>query len=155
MHREKSSSAELIDDLHELPEYLPLERAAGHYHIDPELLRRAVDAGAVEAGEASGQIIVAVADVVLVAAQVQTTDQNDEDELVSITEVSRRLRLSPATVSLWHRYGWLPMLATGPRNAKLVSWTRAKMLGELHRERVQSGSRLIPRDKDLLRLGLI
>lgn len=139
----------------DFPEYLPLEQAAEQYHIDPELLRRAVDAGAIEAGEAGGQIIVAVADIVLVAAQVQTTDQNGEDELVSITEVSRRLELSPATVSLWHKYGWLPALATGSRNAKLVSWTRAKMLGKLHRERGQLGSRLIPRDKDLFRLGLI
>lgn len=137
----------------EIPEFLPLERAAEQYHIDPDLLRRAVDAGAVEAGEAGGQIIVAIADIALVAVQVQTTDETDE--LVSISEVARRLGLSPATVSLWHRYGWLPTLATGSRNAKLVSWARAKMLGELHRERGQSGSRLIPRDKDLFRLGLI
>lgn len=134
----------------DLPEYLPLEQAAEQYHIDPELLRRAVDAGAVDAGKAGEQIIVAVADVVLVAAQVCTAEN---DELVSLNEVVRRL--GTKTVFLWHKYGWLPALATGSRNAKLVSWSRAQALGKLHSQQTQYGSRLIPRDKDLLRLGLI
>jgi len=136
----------------DLPEYLPLEQAAEQYRIDPELLRRAVDAGAVEAGEVGDQIIVAVADVVLVAAQVCTVEN---DELVSLNEAARRLGISSTTVFLWHKYGWLPALATGPRNAKLISWSRAQAFGKLHRRRTQYGSRLIPRDKDLLRLGII
>lgn len=136
----------------DLPEYLPLEQAAEQYHIDPELLRRAVDAGAVEAGEAEGQIIVAVADIVLVAAQVCAAEN---DELVSLNEAARRLGLSSTIVFLWHKYGWLPALATGSRKAKLVSWSRAQAFGKLHRQRTQYGSRLIPRDKDLQRLGLI
>ena len=136
----------------DFPEYLPLDRAAKQYHIDPELLRRAVDAGAVEAGETGGQIIVAVADVVLVAAQVCAAEN---DELVSLNEAARRLGISSKTVFLWHKYGWLPALATGSRNAKLISWSRAQAFGKLHRQQTQYGSRLIPRDKDLLRLGLI
>jgi len=139
-------------DLTDFPEYLPLEQAAEQYHIDPELLRRAVDAGAVEAGEAGGQIIVAVADIVLVAAQVCAAEN---DELVSLNEAARRLGISSKTVSLWHNYGWLPALATGSRSAKLISWSRAQAFGKLHRQQTQYGSRLIPRDKDLLRLGLI
>ncbi|MDX9953127.1 MAG: hypothetical protein RBT75_03485 [Anaerolineae bacterium] len=136
----------------DLPEYLPLEQAAEQYRIDPELLRRAVDAGAVEAGEARGQIIVAVADVVLVAAQVCAAEN---DELVSLNEAAKRLEISSATVLAWHRHGWLPVLDTGSRNAKLISWSRARAIGKLYHERRQLGSRLIPRDKDLLRLGLI
>ncbi len=136
----------------DFPEYLPLDRAAKQYHIDPELLRRAVDAGAVEAGETGGQIIVAVADVVLVAAQVCAAEN---DELVSLNEAARRLGISSKTVFLWHKYGWLPALATGSRNAKLISWSRAQAFGKLHRQQTQYGSRLIPRDKDLFRLGLI
>lgn len=141
-----------LDDLHELPEYLPLERAAEQYHVDPDLLRRAVDAGVVEAGRAGDQIIVAVADVVLVAAQVCTAEN---DELVSLNEAARRLGLSSTTIFLWHKYGWLPALAVGSRNAKLISWTRAQAFGKLYLERGQHGSRLIPRDKDLVRKGLI
>ena len=136
----------------DFPEYLPLDRAAKQYHIDPELLRRAVDAGAVEAGEAGGQIIVAVADIVLVAAQVCTAEN---DELVSLNEAARRLGISSKTVFLWHNYGWLPALATGPRSAKLISWSRAQAFGKLYLEQGQHGSRLIPRDKDLVRKGLI
>lgn len=136
----------------DFPEYLPLDRAAKQYHIDPELLRRAVDAGAVEAGEAGGQIIVAVADVVLVAAQVCTAEN---DELVSLNEAARRLGISSATVLSWHRHGWLPVLDTGSRNAKFISWSLAQAVGKLYHERRQLGSRLIPRDKDLRRLGLI
>lgn len=139
-------------NLSDLPEYLPLEQAAEQYHIDLELLRCAVDAGAVEAGEAGGQIIVAVADVVLVAAQVCAAEN---DELVSLNEAARRLGISSKTVSLWHRYGWLPALATGSRNAKLISWSRAQAFGKLYLEQGQHGSRLIPRDKDLVRRGLI
>lgn len=139
-------------NLSDLPEYLPLEQAAKLYRIDPDLLHRAVEAGAVEAGEAGEQIIVALADVVLVAAQVCTAQ---DDELVSLNEASRRLKISSQVVCLWHRYGWLPTLATGPRNAKLISWSRAQEFGKLYHERRQLGSRLIPRDKDLLRLGLI
>jgi len=141
-----------LDDLNELPEYLPLERAAEQYHVDPDLLRRAVDVGVVEAGRAGDQIIVAVADMVLVAAQVCTVEN---DELVSLNEAARRLGISSKTVFLWHKYGWLPALATGSRNAKLISWSRAQAFGKLHRQQTQYGSRLIPRDKDLLRLGLI
>jgi hypothetical protein len=134
------------------PEYLPLERAAEQYQIDPDLLRRAVDAGAVEAGKTGEQIIVALADVILVAAQVCIAKH---DELVSLNEAARRLEISSQVVCLWHRYGWLPTLATGPRNAKLISWSRAQAFGKLYHERRQLGSRLIPRNKDLTRLGLI
>lgn len=143
-----------LSDLPDLPEYLPLEQAAEQYHIDPDLLRRAVDAGAVEAGEAGEQIVVALADVVLVAAQICTIE-DDEDELVSLNEAARRLGVSSQVVWSWHRHGWLPALATGPRNAKLISWPRAQAFGKLYHERRRLGSRLIPRDKDLFRLGLI
>ena len=139
-------------NLSDLPEYLPLEQAAEQYHIDPELLRRAVEAGAVEAGEAGERIIVALADVILVAAQVCIAE---DDELVSLNEAARRLGISSTTIFLWHRYGWLPALATGPRNAKLISWTRAQAFGKLYHDQGQHGSRLIPRDKDLFRIGLI
>jgi len=139
-------------DLGDFPEYLPLEQAAEQYHIDPDLLRRAVDAGAVEAGKAGEQIIVALSDVILVAAQVYIAK---DDELISLNEASRRLGISSQVVCLWHRYGWLPTLDTGPRNAKMISWSRAQAFGKLYHERRQLGSRLIPRDKDLLRLGLI
>ena len=136
----------------EPPEYLLLEQAAEQYHIDPELLRRAVDAGVVEAGKAGNNIIVAAADVVLVAAQVCTAEN---DELVSLNEAARRLGISSKTVFLWHKYGWLPALATGPRSAKLISWSRVQAFGKLYLEQGQHGSRLIPRDKDLVRKGLI
>lgn len=135
-----------------VPEYLPLEQAAEQYNIDPELLYQAIDKGVVDAGRAGDQIIVAVADMELVAIQVCGGDETDE--LVSLNEAARRLAISSATVLAWHRHGWLPVLDTGSRNAKFVSWSRAQALGKLYHKQSRAGSRLIPRDKDLSRMGL-
>ncbi len=137
-------------ELQNVPEYLPLEQAAQQYAVMPEVLCQAVTEGIVQAVQAGDQVLVLVDDVQLLAVQVQPPDENDE--LVSISEVARRLKISPGTVFQWYQYGWLPQMATGPRSARLVSWTRAQALGRLHQERSLSGQRLIPRAKDILRV---
>jgi len=82
----------------------------------------------------------------IVAAQVSIREK--DDELVSLSEAARRLDLPASTVLRWEVYGWLPVIASGERRAKLVSWKRVEALGDLHKKRSQRGSRLIPRDQD-------
>ncbi len=129
----------------DLPEYLPLKRAAGQYDVPLEVLERAIDDGIIAAALVDNQVMVLGVDVAIVAAQV--LEANADDELVSLNEAARRLEINSSVVCKWEAYGWLPVVAVGPRNAKLVSWERVKALGALHRRQGQRGSRLIPRDK--------
>jgi len=130
-----------------LPTYIPLNRAAEQYNVASQLLRRAVESGIIRAVKINEEVIVADEDVAVVAAQVQAKDQGDE--LVSISEAGRRLDIPAGTVYQWYKYGWLSWIASGPRNAKLVSWKRAQALGQLHKKRSKRGRRLIPRGKEL------
>ena len=132
--------------LSDLPKFVPLEEAANRYNIDPQMLGRAVEDNAIHAVRVGAEVLVNDHDVAMVTIQTQAPDPNG-DELISINEVARRLELPLGTVSRWQERGWLPMQATGPGRAKLVSWARAKALDELRQSR---GRRhLIPRSKYL------
>ncbi|MDX9954782.1 MAG: hypothetical protein RBT75_11830 [Anaerolineae bacterium] len=128
-----------------LPEFIPLTEAATRHNINPQVLDQAVSDGAVHVVKVGEDLLVKDEDVSVIAVQLRKVDPG-EDELVSISEVARRLNLSPGTVSQWQELGWLPMLATGPNRVKLVSWTRAKALDELRQARGRR--RLIPRSRD-------
>lgn len=132
----------------DLPEYLPLNCASREYAIPLEVLERAVEDGMITAALLNDQVLVLGADVVVIAAQVLKA--TPDDELVSLNEAARRLEINSSVVCKWEAYGWLPVIATGSRNAKLVSWERVKALGTLHRRQGRRGSRLIPRDKSIV-----
>lgn len=129
--------------LNDLPKFVPLEEATTRHNINPQVLDRAVKDNVIHAVRIGEEVLVNDHDVAIVAIQTREPDPNDE--LISINEAARRLKLPVKTVSRWQERGWLPMQATGPGRAKLVSWTRAKALDEL---RQSCGRRhLIPRSK--------
>lgn len=130
-----------------LPTYILLEEAAVGYNVPPAVLRSAVASGSIRAVEIDGKIAVADEDAAIVAAQMKA--ESTGDELISISQASRKLDIPISVIWRWQDYGWLPVIATGPRRAKLVSWERAKALGRLYREHSQRGSRLIPRGKEI------
>lgn len=127
-----------------LPKFIPLAEAAERHNVNPQVLDRAVEGNAIHAVRVGEEVLVDEHDVAMVTIQTQEPDPN-EDELVSINEVARRLELPLVTVSRWQERGWLPMQAAGPGRAKLVSWTRAKALDELRQSRGRQ--HLIPRSK--------
>ena len=131
------------------PLYLPLEEAAEKYALAVGFLLQAIEEGLVQAARIEDVIVVADEDAAIIAAQVTGADA-DDDELVSINEAARRLGIQMRTVSRWQTYGWLPVIATGSRNAKLVSWQHTQAVAALYKSRSRRGSRLIPKDKDLL-----
>ena len=130
-----------------LPTYISLNQAATRYGVNVAVLRRSVESGIMRAVKINEEVIVADEDVAVVAAQVEAKDKGDE--LVSINEAGRRLNIPAGTVYQWYKYGWLSWIASGPRNAKLVSWKQAQALGRLHEKRSKRGRRLIPRGKEL------
>ena len=131
-----------------LPTYIPLKEAAKKYNLTTEGLLQAIDEEFIEAAKIGDAIVVADKDVMMVAAQMSVRDK--DDELVSLSEAARRLDIQMRTISRWEDYGWLPVIALGPRRAKLVSWKQAKALGDLHKRNSQRGSRLIPHDKEII-----
>jgi excisionase family DNA binding protein len=133
-----------------MEEYLLLEEAARRYRISPETLERLVESGRIKAVRIGGRIAVAEKEAMLVAIQA-TLD--DGDELVSISEASRRLGINHSFISNWTRYGWLPVLGTGPRGAKFVSLKRAEALAKLRQREGLRGRRLIPRHQEHLILS--
>ena len=134
--------------LSDLPKFVPLEEAANRYEVDPQVLDCAVEDNAIRAISVNGIVLVDDEDVAVITVQMKKP-KADEDELISISEVARRLELPSATISRWQELGWLPAIASGPRRAKLVSWTRAQALSEIREARGRR--RLIPRSKDFRR----
>jgi len=134
--------------LSDLPKFVPLEEAANRYEVDPQVLDRAVEDNAIHAISVNGNVLVNDEDVAVITVQMKKP-KADGDELISISEVARRLELPSRTISRWQERGWLPAIASGPRRAKLVSWTRAQALGEIREARGRQ--RLIPRSKDFRR----
>jgi predicted DNA-binding transcriptional regulator AlpA len=135
--------------LSDLPKFVPLEEAANRYEVDPQALHQAVKDSAIRAVRLDEEILVDDRDVIVVAVQTQTSNQNQtEDELISINEAAKRLKIKSSTVWQWQERGWLPLLGTGKRRAKLVSWTQAQALGHLRESHGKPGSRLIPKAKD-------
>lgn len=134
-----------------LPTYVPLAEAAVHYQVPAETLTRAIESGMIRAVQTpEGGILVADEDTAVIAAQAQA--QSAGDELVSISEAGKKLNIPQSVIWRWHSYGWLPQISTGSRNAKLVSWQRARALANLYHEHTKRGSRLIPRDKESLEI---
>lgn len=133
--------------LSDLPEFIPLDEAAEHHHINRQVLHQAVKSNTIRAVRVNEDILVNDRDVAVITVQTQDISQA-EDELVSINEAAKRLHIEPRTVWEWQERGWLPLLGTGKGRAKLVSWTRAQALGNLRAVHGRPGSRLIPRAKD-------
>ena len=132
--------------LSDLPKFVPLEEAANRYNVDPQVLDQAMEDGTVRAVRVGESLLVDDHDVAIITVQTQEICQN-EDELISINEAAKRLRVPAGTVWQWQERGWLPMEAPGRGRAKLVSWTRAQALSEIREARGRQ--RLIPRSKDL------
>jgi len=131
-----------------LPTFISLREAAVRYQLGETVLRRAVKNGIIRAVRLTeGKIAVADEDAAVVAAQTKAVAEGDE--LVSISEASRRLHIPPGTVSRWVSYGWLPQVAGGERGAKLVSWNRAQILASLRNRQGKRGRRLIPKKKEI------
>jgi len=131
--------------LSDLPEFIPLDEAAERHHVNPQLLDRAVVDGTVRAVRVGESLLVDNHDVAIITVQMKKPSTGG-DELVSISEAARRLELSSRIVLRWQEYGWLPAVATGPRRAKMVSWTRAKELDALRQARGRR--RVIPKNRD-------
>ncbi len=129
------------------PTFISLEKAVRRYNIPSSVLIEAIDKGAIQAVRVGNIVKVSETDVSIVALQLH--EQQEGDELVSISEAARRLGLSSGTVFQWYEHGWLPVLGTGIRRAKLISWSHAQTLGRLHQERTRQGSRLIPKKQEL------
>ncbi len=130
-----------------LPSYIPLSGAIARYAVSERTLSQAIKDGVVRAIKIGEEVAVADEDVAALAVQAEV--EAEGDKLVSISEVSRKLKIPISVVWRWQDYGWLPVLATGSRRAKLVSWKRASALGDLYKRKSQRGSRLIPRNKEV------
>ncbi len=130
-----------------LPAFITLDEAAKQYDVPLDVLIEAINKDAIKAIRVENVIKVAENDVKVLSVQI--LKQQENDELISISEAARRLGLPSGTVSQWQEYGWLPILGTGIRRAKLISWYQAQTLARLHQERSRRGSRLIPKGQEL------
>jgi len=135
--------------LSDLPEFIPLDEAVERHQLDPQVLHQAIADDTVRIVKVGENLLVNDGDVHMIVAETKAQDRGDE--LVSLSEAARRLGFSSIIVTRWFKYGWLPALATGPRRSKLVSWTQAKALGELHHQFAHRGNRLIPENENVSR----
>ncbi len=131
-----------------LPAFISLNEATKQYNVPVDALIEAINKNVVRAVRVGDIIKVAESDAMIVAAQVQK--RREDDELVSFSEAARRLGLPVGTIFQWNEHGWLPVLGSGIRKAKLVSWNQAQALGRLRQERNGRGSRLIPKSQDFI-----
>jgi len=129
-----------------LEEFITLEEAARRYRINRDVLAQLVESGKIKAVRIDGRLAVPDRDAAIAAIKEQITNSNDE--LVSIAEAGRRLGVNPGIIFAWVEYGWIPVMATGPRRAKLIPFGRAKALAELRRKQGLRGRRLISRKEE-------
>lgn len=132
--------------LSDLPEYLPIKRAAQQRDIPLSVLEHAVNEGLVAAVLVNNKVLVSDADVAVVAAQILGAD---DDELVSIREAARRLAIHSGTVWQWYHLGWLKEHGRGSNRVIFVSWQQAQALENLYKKRSRRGQRLIPKNMEV------
>jgi predicted site-specific integrase-resolvase len=102
-------------DLPNLTTYLPLQEAAERYHVDPQILRQAIEEGTIRAAKTpEGEVLVAGEDVGVMSIEVQV-DADLRGRPIRVTEAADKYQIDKRTLGRWASAGYVSIIEQAPK----------------------------------------
>ena len=126
-----------------LPTYLTLAEAAARYALPPDTLNTALNHGTLKAVQMpSGEVLVAIEDVQVLAARLEPAPVNPElvGQPIRAAEAAEKYHVTDVNLSRWADAGYIRILERAPKLLVLDESDVQRAAELFHRARLVTGS---------------